>query len=439
MFNRKLCLLLVPLALMLGCSSSSSDGDTVAIISTNGGSLTTGTGSITVRVVDACNGAVIADAWVWINSDIANAIQTNSSGIATLTNVTGTPNERMISAGKDTWSIASILTTATDVNLGLLRTDVTTIGQTTTVSGTVNFLGAQGSATVFAINDDDDVGFTSDIAVNSGGSGTYSISVPTGRDLILAAATVDGDGTLTAIDVLFLNSLTTAVTNANFDVPAAATPSTLNNGVVSGILTGHDGGSAFASGELRWGGVELESQSLVISSNSATVTNFQLPDSSVGSNTNLVLAGTIGAFSSASGNAEFSEFVIPQGLLSAFPNITMPSGSLTLTVGAGSTPTVTWTSSLTGTTGFHEVVFDQSVSTDRRRTWTFYVSGSTGSFTVPTVPASLTDEGLVTGQTYTVTAEAKVTSVADFDNLSLSNTLESTSRSLFGDVDTHTP
>ncbi len=419
---------------MVGCSSSSSSGTTEVIVSTNGGSLTTGTGTITVRVVDACSGDAIDDAWVWIDSDIANAVQTNVNGSASLTNVAGSVNDRMITAGKDGWSLASVLTDATSVNLGLIVTDVSGVGQTTTISGTVNFAGSQGNATVSVLDQDEDVGFTADVAVNTAGSGTFSISVPTGRAMLLMAHTRDGDGTLTAVDVASISALSSALTGVVLDVPAAATPVTLSNGSISNIPTGHDNGGVFASGELRWGFLDFEFAGLSIAANAATVSNFQLPASTVGSNTTLLLAGTIGVFTSDSSTGQFSETFSPVGSSTTFPTISMNSGALSVSITTnGVTPTVSFTSSLVSTTGFHEIFFGNGVSVNRQRNWTFYVSGGTGSFTVPAVHASVADEGLVSGQSYNVEVDAHVTSVADFDDYDISNTLESTSGVLFGD------
>lgn len=435
----------LPLALLLGCggSSSSGGGGTTAIFATKGGSLTTGTGNISVKVVDACSGEPLANALVWIDSDVLAAVSTDANGNALLTSVAGSANERMISAGKVDYSLASILTTATSVCVGLVRTDRTGGGETTTISGTVTFLGSQSNAEVFVIDSDDcEAGFSSATATNVAGSGAYSITVPTGRPLIVAVASYDNNGTLTALTSTHLNAQSSALTNLNFTLGDEEVPEDLTAGTVTSIPSGHDQGFTGASGELVWGGLDLSGLGFVPVAGSATITGFELPSTNLQAAIQATgVTPLLEVFTQDTSTGQFTFRLSSLNLnAAAYPGATLNNNALTITItGTDTTPTVGLSSSLSAGSGFHVVTFENQVSGNKFRCWTFIVDGDTTSFEVPAVPASLSDDGLVVGQSYFVDAEAFSIVVTDFDNFAFSNIFEATTQTGFGDSTSYTP
>lgn len=431
-------------ALLAGCSGgSSSGGGTTVVFQTGGGSLTTGTGTITVVVTDACSGEALSGALVWIDSDTANTETTNSSGLATFTSVAGQAGDRLISAGKVGYSLASALTSATSVRLGLVQTDRDGASQVTTVSGTITFQGSQTSAVVgFLDVDDCEAGFQGDVVGNSGGTGSYTVEVATGRAFTLVVASYDSDGTITALTSDYFSALNSAVTGQNYTLPAAVSGAVLSAGSLSNVPTGHDLGEVSSVSAVRWGGFLLSTTDFATSGGTGSVVDFELPDSTLHSEIGLLSnTSIVGAKTTDTSTNQFSFTAESVNLnASAFGTVAMPTGSASLTVtGTDARPDVSFSSSLTGSTGFHEVTFTQTSSFDRKRCWVFFLSGSDSTFDVPAVPAALAQDALVDNLSYSVELTAYLTSVSDFDNFSLSSILESVSQSGFGDESSYTP
>ncbi len=403
--------LVVTLACLVGCGSSSSSGGSAAFIGTEGGELTSGTGSITAIVVDSCLGTPLADVQVWIGDDTTNIALTDVDGRATLSQVAGSSSARLISAGKPGWSLASILTTATSVRLALERTNVTT----TTISGTVNFLGSQTMAEVDVL--EGLLGVQSQMVSNTGGTATFTITVPTGIPFTLSVTSRDANNVLDALTVGSIPALSSASTGHVLDLPAASAAQDLGQ-VQLDLPAGFDTGNLASGAESVCRSVFFTSIAGVVSGDTAVISSFRVPHANVLASLPLDLRPYVFAFSANSLGREQASLSFPLSALGS--SLTFSTLQVGLSLSGGSRPTVTLTSGLTAGTGYHEVLIGRSAGLTRQRLWSFYLSGDTRSFDVPLVPSALADEGLVTGVDYLAVVSGYVTPVADFDSFDLS-------------------
>jgi hypothetical protein len=443
-------LLLSTISLVMACSGGSSSSSSGVIpvtspIATAGGELLTGSGSITVSVRAICTGQVIAGATVWVDDDVNNLAFTDSTGVAVITNVPGIPGNRRINAGMQNFGLSTIVTRASTVNLGLRRSNAGANDFATT-SGTITFSGVQPSAEVFfATESSNDVGFVGLNVPNVGGAGNFALTAPINQSHLFTALSRDGNDTISALTLgtVAVGTNTIFFGAVGLDLPDASRP--LSPGLVQSIPNGHDIGSVQVGFFSSCFNLQVAAQGFTPIANASTISTFRMPGPNV-----TALLQTINsqhrvfARTSNSTTSQFTEVFGAYDLTdTVFPLIAMPAGDLTVNiVGSGATPTINLAvtnATVSANSSIYEIQFLDVVTSNRKRQWSFFLPGDVVAFAVPAIPATLIDEGLVTGRSFAVTAKLRGTGAIDFSNLDILATINNNGQLNFGQDLNYTP
>ncbi|MDF1662532.1 MAG: hypothetical protein P1V97_12225 [Planctomycetota bacterium] len=448
----KRILTLLPLCLLfIGCGGgggSSSSAPPIANfpgIATNGGQILAGIGDISVRVVDRSTGAAIEGATVWVNNNINNTALTDATGQATVGNIQGSQAARSISAGKAGFGLITIVTTATELSLSLRKSSAAG-NDTVNVQGTALFSGVTPNAdALFFTETAEKVGYTSTSVQNAGGAGNFSISVPANQPHLFGIIARDGNNTISAITVATVNAGTSNIALGAVQLALEDASLPLTTGQVQGISANHDQSTVRI-------GFFTDNFNLVHSIGAsnpagglAVYNNFRVPGPNVtGLLQTINFQNRLFAETRDTTTSQFSEVFGNYDLLDTqFPIVTMPAGDLNVVIAPnGSTPTLTMTvtnATLSASSAYYEMNFLNIVNGNRKRQWSIFLAGDSQNFVVPTVPVALMDEGLVAGQSYTVTTRVRGTSGIDFANFNILQALNASGQLSFGQDVMYTP
>jgi len=434
--NRALQLALCITALSACGGGSSDDGpQTTKIFATEGGSLVSGTGQILVTVRDLATAAPISSATVWLGDAVAagQTVTTDADGLAILDQVAGVAGTRRVSAGKESFSLGTLVTTSTRVVIGLRPSDRTAAGATVSVTGTVFFAGLQVNANMQAF--DQGVGFDAVRSLTNpapgapGGTIAYNITAPANTPFTLLVSTTDAGGNITALGGRQFPATTTNLANQDITLPAAQSVNLpLSAGVVSNLpLDQTDVTTRFVS-DLRFASFDFQTRNATQNTGSVSIADFNVPPVGVAAQIQALTGDVnveIETLNPATGQSTTTDFLA--GLTGAtFPSLAFGVlGSTQVGVtGAGAQPTVTLTAAgFSDTNAAHRVLLRFVTSPNRQREWMIFVAGGSQTFQVPAVPANLTDEGLVSPGTYLVENRAVLSAqlaTIDFDDSDLS-------------------
>lgn len=384
-------------------------------IATIGGPVSNNTDTLTIMVTEVCSRSPLAGATIWVDDDTANTALTDATGRAFLTGLTlPVGADWAVTAGKPGYSLTTVLSQASRLNLALERSDVT--GLTTQVSGVVDFpsgLSAFGQVLVLdnvavpALGKTSDPGFTeADVNGNNGQVASFTVNVPLGRPFTLAAISEYSNSrrTLSTAATQTFGPLAGPVANLVLSMPVPDFGSTAITGLtdVPPISTPAEL-AAFGLADFACG-------TFVFDTGRGTINGGALhPISLVAPNDLDILP-----FLSTSLSVEFTQFLNINNPTAGFHYkqrfLPLDTNATDLGIVALSSQTTEWfvlsnnprdhfeflsSAGLSSNSHFKAVRFTRGVSNTRRRQWLFIVDGDTNQITAPLVPDHLADEGLV--------------------------------------------
>ncbi len=435
-------LLLLPLLLLaVGCHDS--DPSPIGLIQTLGGKI----GDIQVTVYDFLTGEAVEDAYVWIDSDTAGAVLSDSTGMAVVPNSDVDERRRMINAGKPGWSITSLHTTATTMRIAIVRTDFTGVGEVVTISGTVTF-GTTALATsweVFALESSDpavfaltSAGFTRDDV--SPAEPDYSVTVPTGREVTLVCAGYDDDGTLVSLAGEQLEP--TADVTVDLVLGNELAPLDFGDAIAADLPPSHDRAQYSFGRRQREGVLRTAFYDVPLSKITSAFSTFDFTRPNPALLESVDLPHTVYQLKTINLQSNEFSFEFELGVSGLFDSDFPRDPSLLIeTNSTGITPIMLIGSALQPEEGFHVVRFVNEASANQVRQWTVFTPAATLGFALPPVPAALANDGLVAGETYTITCLAELIGVfTGFDIFRFSATLDlDGKRRGYGDTLIYTP